>query len=324
MTSFPDLRSTVSALVLIADLQILQMRSALIGTSYLSDALLICPGMHKLQGAPDLSKGEYPACAAMTTGYVFRVENEATVFQLQRLGRPGHLTTLNVSRDPRRKDPTRAQTLLPLAFACYSVAGALTLGTMIVLCYLRDGNAIYSLAMLILVRFAGCAIFRGRAKLGWKGAKEPAVQGDLLVLLSQDRWVRIQGLVDDIKTITSGQWLRDMTAMESAINSISILIVYATIASISASSKEGYLAFVVLILGSATLVGLGNHHATSFQMYDRIISPTGPPRAFTRRLDLAKYLIAETGRDDWAIRLGMIQPQSKDLTAESKLGPKIM
>ena len=43
------------------------------------------------------------------------------------------------------------------------------------------------------------------------------MKGDLLVLLSQDRWVRIRGLVDDIKPIVSGAWLRDATTLEKTI-----------------------------------------------------------------------------------------------------------
>ena len=35
---------------------------------------------------PELNGGEYPACAAMTSGYVFRVENQATVSFLQKVG----------------------------------------------------------------------------------------------------------------------------------------------------------------------------------------------------------------------------------------------
>lgn len=324
MATIPDLRSIVSALVLIADLHTLSTRSASVGTSYLWDALLICPGMHKLQAAPDVSKGEYPACAAMTTGYVFRVENEATVFQIQRLGKPGHLTTLSVSRSPKTDNTPQTRRLFPLASGCYCLAIMLALVTIILLCTIGDISAIGSLAILILVRFVSVLIFRSRAKLGWKGAKEPGIRGDLLVLLSQDRWIRIQGLVDDIKTITSGQWLRDMTPTESAIDSLCTLLVYSTIASISAASKEGYLALIVLILGSTGLLGLSNQKTTSFKMYDRTIVSTGPPRQFERRLDLAKYLIPEVGRDDWAVRLGIIQPHSKDLATEGKLGPTIM
>ncbi|KAF9525596.1 hypothetical protein CPB83DRAFT_859270 [Crepidotus variabilis] len=47
----------------------------------------------------------------------------------------------------------------------------------------------------------------------WKRAREPGVKSDLLVLLSQDQWVRMKGIVDDLKAATSGQWLHDQTAL---------------------------------------------------------------------------------------------------------------
>jgi hypothetical protein len=57
------------------------------------------------------------------------------------------------------------------------------------------------------------------------GALEPDVQGDLLVLLSQDRWVRIRGLVDDLKAMTSGSWLREATASEQVVTTLATLSV---------------------------------------------------------------------------------------------------
>ena len=44
---------------------------------------------------------EYLACAAMTTGYVFRVENVATVAWLQRMGETGAMTTVQVREDSK-------------------------------------------------------------------------------------------------------------------------------------------------------------------------------------------------------------------------------
>ena len=73
-------------------------RTALSGTAVTLDMLVVCPGIHTQQEAVSLNGGEYPACTALTTaGYVFRVENPATVYYLQRVGRTGQLTTLSVS-----------------------------------------------------------------------------------------------------------------------------------------------------------------------------------------------------------------------------------
>jgi hypothetical protein len=74
------------------------------------------------------------------------------------------------------------------------------------------------------------------------------------------------------------------------------------------ASLLGQMMLVALVLASTALVGLSNlwtttlhMHGRSLQVYDR--------RQYDRRLTLANELIEETGRDDWAIRMGMIQPK---------------
>jgi hypothetical protein len=42
------------------------------------------------------------------------------------------------------------------------------------------------------------------------------------------------------------------------------------------------------------------------------------PIAYRRRLDLANQLVEENGRDDWAIRLGMITPERKTISRVSR------
>ncbi len=317
-----------AGLLYLADLQTMQLRSALTGSSSLLDAFMVCPGAYRQQDAPSLSKGEYPACAAMTTGYVFRVENEATVLQLQRLGKAGHLTTLSVSMTSNDSNVSWTKTIVDginnQASVCYATTLALTLSAILALNRLEDCAALISLLVLIVTRLIDVVIFRRRARLGWKGAPEPGVRGDLLVLLSQDRWVRLQGMVDDIKTITSGQWLREITFLESSLVSFSTLLVFLNAAFVSKSTRDGQFVLIALMFGSAGMLGLANHYTQISHIYGRQIKPEGPARPYRRRLDLAEQLIAETGRDDWAIRLGMIQPKTNYTKQEHKLGPKIM
>lgn len=94
-----DWRVSIDAagIVALADLSTVAKRTALTGTSSWLDVLVIAPGFHRQQAAVELNQGEYPACAAMTTGYVFRVENEAMVLYLQKVGKTGHLTTVELS-----------------------------------------------------------------------------------------------------------------------------------------------------------------------------------------------------------------------------------
>lgn len=215
MSSFNlDLAGTV----VLADLQTVAKRTALTGTSAWLDIFLLAPGLHKQATASDLCKGEYPACAAMTTGYVFRVENPATVYYLQSAGRPGHLTTLRVGPV---KDGTSRLTVSDLA---YSASVSLTLIVLAYLANFGDRFGVAAMTALIAVRIINTIIIRRRARPGWFGAPEPGVQSDLLVLLSQDRWIRIQGATDDVKAITSGTWLAECTPLENFMLALGTLL----------------------------------------------------------------------------------------------------
>lgn len=90
-----------AGLIALADLSTLAKRTALTGTSVYLDALLLCPGIHKQQTASELNKSELPPTAALTSGYVFRTENQATVAYLQSVGITGSLVTLLVETEVR-------------------------------------------------------------------------------------------------------------------------------------------------------------------------------------------------------------------------------
>ncbi|KAI4236338.1 MAG: hypothetical protein L6R40_006177 [Gallowayella cf. fulva] len=78
--------SLLPGLFTLTPLTTIAQRTAQRGTFPL-DPLLLAPGLHLQPTANDLHRGEYPICAALTSGYVFRVENPATVYFLQRVGR---------------------------------------------------------------------------------------------------------------------------------------------------------------------------------------------------------------------------------------------
>lgn len=328
---YPQFVLDPAGLVALADITTVARRTALTGTSSLLDALVICPGMHRQQNAPDLSNGEYPACAAMTTGYVFRVENEATVLHLQKLGKPGHLTTLVVSSVRHESLTLRKLHGLPLVtgtttlpFLSYSCAVALSLIIGLLLLSLEDWWGLTALGLLMTARLINVIVVRRRATVGWKGALEPGVDGDLLILLSQDRWIRMRGSVDDLKSVTSGQWLREPTFVESSLVSFATLLVYFDAALTGNARREGKLLLLLLLLSSAGLLGLANECTLELRMYDKVLSIAGKPKKYNRRLDLASDLIEQTGRDDWAIRLGMTQPKGNGDSKTSDNGPKTM
>jgi hypothetical protein len=188
----------------------------------------------------------------------------------------------------------------------YFTGIALTITSLAILGAIRDYWAVGVLLMLITARFLNTVVLMRRAQKGWKGAPEPGVKGDLLVLLSQDRWVRMRGLVDDLKAVTAGQWLRDQTTIEGFATAAATLIVYIAAALASNASKVGSLFIATLLLVSVGLLGLCNALTRDLQMYGYKVHVVEGPKKYFRRLDLAQELIEEIGRDDWAIGMGLI------------------
>ncbi|OCL08576.1 hypothetical protein AOQ84DRAFT_260101, partial [Glonium stellatum] len=309
------IRLNAAAILALAELPTIAERTALAGSSEFLECLILCPGLHKQQSATNLNKAEFPATAALTTGYVFRVENSATVHYLQRVGRTGHLTKLDVSaRGPHppsvnRRNASQAPDrplLEPFPFLLHLSALLPTPIAIAILLNLQDWWACAVIAMLVLCRLLNIVVIRRRSSTFWAGASEPGVHGDLLILLSRDRWIRMRGFVDDLKAVTSGEWLRDPTGLESfAVNSATTLVYIAIVVSGNCSST-GSLVIILLLLTSAILLGASNILLTKQTMRDRVICVAGEPVKYQRRLDLAEQLIKETGRKDWAIGLGMI------------------
>ncbi|KAJ9651863.1 hypothetical protein H2201_009253 [Coniosporium apollinis] len=63
---------------------------------------------------------------------------------------------------------------------------------------------------------------------------------------------------------------------------------------------------------SAEYLAVANVRTEELQIYGNIIKVDGSRRRYRRRLEMADQLIKETGRDDWAARLGMIVPKVED------------
>lgn len=306
-----------AGIVALADLVAVPRRTALTGTSALLDCLVLCPGLHRQQDAPDLSKGEFPICAAMTTGYVFRVENQATVAFLQAVGRTGHLTTLSVS--PKAKGRSLAGQMLYdgqnasfLSNLCYLGCVNATVGVTFALAYLRDWWTLLATAILIIARLINVLVLRRRSSQGWKGEPEPSLKSDLIVLMSQDRWIRIQGDVNDVKAITSGAWLREPFLFENAAVAFATLSVYLDAVVVSNGSTGGKLLLLFLMFATVSLLGLCNEYTDVLSMYGRSMKICLPRKGYPRRLDLANELMAETGQKEWAVRLGMVNSKANE------------
>ena len=313
--AIPGVSLDATGLIALADLTTIAKHTALNGTSSFLDLLVLCPGIHRQQHATDLNGGELPPTAALTSGYVFRVENQATVFYLQKMGVPGHLVTLNVEeRKPGEgrldfKDMRKAFTL---ALLLYTAPILLTLTALVSVILMEDWWALAALLLLILARTVNAIVIKRRSVPGWKGVKEPGVKGDLLILLSQDRWVRLQGPVDALKAVTAGQWLRETTFWESSLTAIATLLIYINAVVTANASQAGQITILALLLLSVGLLAVSNELQESLYMHGCRIQVDSKPKKYPRRLDLADELIKYTGRDDWAIRLGMINQKADD------------
>ena len=134
----------------------------------------------------------------------------------------------------------------------------------------------------------------------------------------------MRGAVDDVKAVTSGQWLREPMFLESALVAFATLLVYLDAALAGNAEREGKLLLLVLLFCSVALLGVANEYTKTLSMHGRLIQMDGNFEKYERRLELAEQLIKETGRDDWAIRLGMIVPKKAEVVDVRDEGPKVM
>lgn len=288
----------------------LHLHTALNGRPSYMEAFLLCLGMQTPLSPTALNQGEYPAVAAMTTGYVFRVENEVMISFLQRVGRTGHLITLDVVSDPAGESQrgfTRPHFHMSLWMCAVVMASGLR-------SVRADWFFVSTISLLLLSRLLSIISLRAKTAPSWHGASEPGIKGDLLILVSQDRWVRMRGLVDDLKAVTSGSWLRELeypVLMQAFEWAARVLVYFAVVVLANARWESKIVLMVDLFVSHGVLVLL-NAGAKELKLNNRKIKMSdkeGGIKSYKRRLDLAQELVKETGRSDWAIRLGMINPK---------------
>jgi hypothetical protein len=74
---------------------------------------------------------------------------------------------------------------------------------------------------------------------------------------------------------------------------------------------------LVLLEASVGLLAFSHDRAGTLRMFGREVAVVGRPKAYARRLLLAEELVKESGKDDWAVGLGMIHPK-KGMEAQVK------
>ncbi|KAL9091959.1 MAG: hypothetical protein Q9159_001104 [Coniocarpon cinnabarinum] len=303
-----------AGLIAIAELKIIQRGTALTSSASCCDALVLCPGIHRQQDATLLNGGEYPMTANMNTNYIFRIENQATVAYMQTVGKTGHLTELQVGPDQR---PLRYFPFLldlsgpPLAQLCYLAALCMTVFGLALVIAIQDFWMMGVFAMLIIARLLNVVIIQRRRDAQWHGTKEPGQYASLLILASQDRWFRMTGFVDDLKAVTSGQWLRETTAFESAMEGVATMLVYLCAALASNGTQVGKITILVMFMVNGGLLAVSNGLTDILYMKEMTVRKTGAKR-YNRRLEMAHELLATSKQKDWALKLGLVSSLKTD------------
>ncbi|KAK0209865.1 hypothetical protein IW262DRAFT_1468158 [Armillaria fumosa] len=192
-TSIPGpITLEATGLLMLADLLTVTLRMVLTGGASFLNALILMPEMYKQQYADEINQREFPMTGAMTSGYVFHMENPTT------------------------------------------------------------------------------------------------------------------GSINDLKAMTSGQWLQDLSATENFAIMFATMLVYASAILAFNVSTVGSLLIGGLLLFSVTLLTLCNSSTQCLQMYDYVVQKEGEPQNYKQRWDMAEKLIDESKMEDWAVGMGLV------------------
>ncbi|PBK92143.1 hypothetical protein ARMGADRAFT_967475 [Armillaria gallica] len=287
------------------------------------DALFLALRIYNQQ---ELNIDEYPMAAAMRTGSTCRIENSATVSYLQTIGRTAHLVTARVF-----PNPSHNPSLSPLnrhlqslfvadvpATLLYLLGPALTVTTAVFLSYIQDWWGLGVLVTLALSRLINVVVARRiwisnqRSSLG----KKSGVDGALFILCSRDRWILLRGAEDDLQTLIADQGSRDKSMMERFAVSFAVLSVYVAVVLSFLASTMGSILIACLLLCSSAILGLCNTLTPCLRLPDCSVCVQGLPKKYNQRSEMAKELIEASGRDDWAIGLGLVTPENSTVEKE--------
>ncbi|KAJ3524117.1 hypothetical protein NM688_g8616 [Phlebia brevispora] len=306
---------SLAGLLALADISTIKQRIALQGSSYILDTLLLVPGIHTQQEAPKVNGGELPKTCAMTTGYVFRTENQATVNYFQKIAKKGSLTTVEVESEKDRFPLFRV--LFPIGDTIPSLlyfAGiSLTVTSLSLLILFRDFWAMGILLILMFSQLVNTVLTRRRAQIGWKGQLEPGVHGDLLIVLEDDACIRMRGLTDDLKAVTAGQWMRELNTIEGYLSSSATMLVYIAAALSPNSSAKGGLCLAVLLLTSVAMLGLCNTMTQELHMFGRRVHIVEGPKKYKSEKEMVAALLKEPTMKctSWVISMGFVKNEEE-------------
>jgi hypothetical protein len=125
------------------------------------------------------------------------------IYYLRKVGRTGQLTTIIATRVQRRGNmahkciiafiPATLKFYLPVGLLCAAFWG---ITVVVLLVMAQEWRGVGVVGILTTTRLINAVLIRRQSgNKVWNGAVEPNVMGDIFVLLSQGRWIRITGLV---------------------------------------------------------------------------------------------------------------------------------
>ncbi|KAK0473931.1 hypothetical protein IW261DRAFT_1502334 [Armillaria novae-zelandiae] len=281
------------------------------------DALFLALRIHSQEEEEDLSPSELPMAGVIRTGGTFHVWNSATVSYLHSIGRSGHLVTARVL--PHSSSVSSLNRFLQSLFIAnipstllYLLAPALTVVTAVFLGYIQDWWGLGVLVSLVLSRlinaFATMRIWRDNQRS--MSGKTSSVDTTLFILCTQNRWILLRGAEKHIRALMADLESLDESMTERFAGPLQVSLVYVAVFLSFLSSIMGSMAIACLLLCSSAILALYSTLRPCLRLPDCSVCVEGVPKKYTQRLDMAKELIKTTGRDDWAIGLGLITPEN--------------
>lgn len=323
-TSISGISLDAAGLIALADIRAIVDRTILTGGASYLDTLFLAPGIHCQRHADEFNADESPVTASLVNNFVFRVENQAVVSFLQSVSEPGRLTLVKVSEEKSRNHWLLMELLYDskLTALLYLTGVALTVIAVVLFAVIHDWWALGVTGMLILARAINAVVIRRRVsspnrkgQRGWKGTmEEHSYDQDLLVLLNHDRWIRMQGKVNDIRTVTAGEWLRDENAVESIAASFATLLVYSSATLAGNASTVGSLLIACHLLISVGILAVCNSATDRSRILGRELTVEwrSAPEEHMRRKDMAISLLKEVETREWAVKLDLLSRSDVD------------
>ncbi len=236
-----------------------------------------------------------------------RIENPATLRFLQNIGRSGYLVNAKVSLSPlpySRLSPLNRH-LHSLFVAgvpatlLYILSPALTVTAAVFLVCIQDLWALGLLMTFVNSRMINFVVARRRSIQDFSG--EPGSEYDLLIRLSQDRWIRFRGAEADLRTVVACQGLHARSGMEGFAVSFGTISVYLAVALSPNISPVGSLVIICLVFCSSIFMALRNSLMPCLQTLNRVVRVEGEPTRYEERISQGN-----TGEDERGVIVSMI------------------